>query len=178
MNLSSCATGANLGGWLVMEDWLFPNVPLLRLGARGIESNQELDYIARMARRKIDAVASMHAHWNTYLDPDLLGASRPPDSLQRLRAAGVTQLRIPVGWWAFEAPVGGSSHLDRGLTADGFVSGGIVYLHALLRHLRPLGMTAVIDMHSLPGGAVRNMGYTGRYFSSAEAFTGAARQGL
>ena len=173
MNLSSCATGANLGGWLVMEDWLFPNVPLLRLGARGIESNQELDYIARMARRKIDAVASMHAHWNTYLDPDLLGASRPPESLQQLRAAGVTQLRIPVGWWAFEAPVGGSSHLDRGLTADGFVSGGIVYLHALLRHLRPLGMTAVIDMHSLPGGAVRNMGYTGRYFSSAEAFTGA-----
>ena len=34
-------------------------------------------------------------------------------------------------------------------------------------------MTAVLDMHSLPGGAVRNMGYTGRYFSSAEAFTGA-----
>ena len=34
-------------------------------------------------------------------------------------------------------------------------------------------MTAVVDMHSLPGGAVRNMGYTGRYFPSADAFDGA-----
>ena len=29
---ASYVNGANLGGWLVMENWLFPNVLLLRLG--------------------------------------------------------------------------------------------------------------------------------------------------
>ena len=97
-------TGANLGGWLVMEDWLFPNVPLMRLGMAGIEDNQEYDYVRRMVSRGIDAVATMQNHWNTYLSPDLLSATEPPEVLQQLKAAGATRVRIPVGWWAFEAP--------------------------------------------------------------------------
>ena len=32
MHNASYATGANLGGWLVLENWLFPNILLLRLG--------------------------------------------------------------------------------------------------------------------------------------------------
>ena len=90
--------------------------------------------------------------------------------------------RIPVGWWAFEAPatsgcngaeVQDPSYLTPGMTADGFVTGGCVYLLALLRWLKALGMRAMIDMHSLPGGAVKNMGYTGRHFDAARFFDGA-----
>ena len=182
----SYSSGANLGGWLVMEDWLFPNVPLMRFGTEGIRDNQEHDFIRRMQRRGIDPVATMQHHWNTYLCDDLLGATEPPALLRQLRDAGVSRLRIPVGWWAFEAPVvepdqeiqppllaselrsaagarrrrmvSDVGYNDAGLTADGFVTGGVRYLRALLRWLKPLGMRAVLDMHSLPGGATKNVG--------------------
>ena len=197
----SYSSGANLGGWLVMEDWLFPNVPLMRFGTEGIRDNQEHDFIRRMQRRGIDPVATMQHHWNTYLCDDLLGATEPPALLRQLRDAGVSRLRIPVGWWAFEAPVvepdqeiqppllaselrsaagarrrrmvSDVGYNDAGLTADGFVTGGVRYLRALLRWLKPLGMRAVLDMHSLPGGATKNVGYTGRYFENARFFEGA-----
>lgn len=168
-------TGANLGGWLVLENWLFPNVLLLRLGEKGIADNQELDYVQRMRSRGIDAVATMHAHWNGFLGGDLLNATSPPPRLQALAAAGVTTVRIPVGYWALQAPEGATAEAYDvpGFTAEGFVTGGSVYLLAAMRWLRVLGIQAVVDMHSLPGGAVAHMGYTGRYFESADAFAGA-----
>ena len=64
------------------------------------------------------------------------------------------------------------SYEQPGYQSDGFVTGGSVYLRALLKWFKPLGLRAVIDMHSLPGGSVRNMGYTGRYFEHAEFFNG------
>jgi hypothetical protein len=140
--------GANLGGWLVMENWLFPNVLLLRLGHEGIADNQEIDYIARMRQRGIDAVRSMHAHWDSFLcdagDAGLLRATAPPAKLAALAAAGVTAVRIPVGYWALEEPVepaawpvnpvggplGRAPYEQAGLSRDGFVTGGAVYLRA------------------------------------------------
>ena len=232
MGAMAYTNGANLGGWLVMENWLFPNVPLLRLGLHGSNDNQEWDYIARLCERGMDAVATMHRHWNTYLSDDLLHSHNPPQKLLELRQMGVNELRIPVGWWAFMPPESAScdcfgsvchsrgaspsarslidehgaheraehpraasgraappalathkgwaaasaglgSYAQPGVTADGFVTGGAVYLRALLAWCGRLNMTAVIDMHALPGGAVKNMGYTGRYFSEARFFTGA-----
>ena len=188
---ASYVNGANLGGWLVMENWLFPNVLLLRLGDAGITNNQELDYIWRMRERGIDEVASMHAHWNTFLGGKLLDATEPPPQLKALAAAGVEAVRIPVGWWALEEPAeeydgpeavasGSSAPAVRakyerpGVTSDGFVTGGALYLRALVKWLKVLNMRALVDMHSLPGGAVRTMGYTGAYFRAARAFDGAA----
>ena len=172
---SEYAAGANLGGLFVLENWLFPNILLLRLGERGIIDNQEWDYVQRMRERGIDAVASMHAHWNGFLGGDLLKDSSPPLRLVELAAAGVSVVRIPVGYWALQAPAGApaEAYEEPGLTAEGFVTGGARYLHAVVRWLKVVGMRAVVDMHSLPGGAVMNMGYTGRYFPSAEAFAGA-----
>ena len=95
-----------------MENWLFPNVLLLRLGKSGIADNQELDYILRMRERGIDAVASMHTHWGQFLGDGgerksggLLKTTTPPAKLAALAAAGVTAVRIPVGWWAVEEPI-------------------------------------------------------------------------
>lgn len=181
----SYVNGANLGGWLVLENWLFPNVLLLRVGTKDIVDNQELDYIGRMRARGIDAVRSMHAHWDGFLcDPgeSLLHGTSPPAKLVRLAAAGFDAVRIPIGWWALEAPteradwkVGDAraAYEQPGFTRDGFVTGGAVYLRAVVRWLKVLGLRAVIDMHSLPGGAVRSMGYTGAYFRDAQAFDGA-----
>ena len=109
----------------------------LRGVARGSRATRSLDYIARMARRKIDAVASMHAHWNTYLDPDLLGASRPPEfRLAKLRAARHAA--------AHPGRLVGLRSASRRLESRArprahgrrLRERQLVYLHALLRHLR------------------------------------------
>ena len=187
MGTATYTPGANLGGWLVMENWLFPNVLLLRMGSKGIVDNSELDYLLRMRERGIDDVGSMHDHYNQFLGvgpngEGLLEATAPPPRLAALAAAGVKSVRIPIGYWSLEAPtqevrvLGGDFAHDYerpGVTSEGFVTGAATYLRAACRWLRVLNMTAVVDMHSLPGGAVRNMGYTGRYFPSAEAFEGA-----
>ena len=38
-----------------------------------------------------------------------------------------------------------------------------MYLEKLLKLLKQAGMHAYLDMHALPGGAVKQMGYTGTY---------------
>ena len=180
---SSYVNGANLGGWLVLENWLFPNILLMHIGKSEID--EELDYIVRMRERGIDAVRTMHAHWDGFLcDPgeSLLHGSSPPAQLVRLAAAGVNAVRVPVGWWALEEPLEAAEwrptearapYEQPGFTRDGFVTGGAVYLRAFVRWLKVLGLKAIVDMHSLPGGAVRGMGYTGAYFGDARAFDGA-----
>jgi len=179
--------GTSLGGWMVMEAWLYPNILLVQgvspAVSPAVKGNQELDYINRMRSVDIDAIASMRALWNTYVVDDLLGSDNPDISrLVALKQAGVKYIRIPVGWWIMEAPTdvppqyaregGNYTMRDPGYTVDGFVSGGIVFVEKLLGLLKKLGMRAYIDVHSLPGGAVANMGYTGKFFPQAEFFDG------
>ena len=149
--------GTSLGGWMVMEAWLFPNVLLVQ-GVTpdvnpAIKGNQELDYITRMRAVDIDAVASMHNLWNTYVVEDLLGPNPDISRLIAMKAAGVNTIRIPVGWWIMEPPVEVPSeykhhhlhnytHRDKGFTKNGFVSGGIVYVEKMLKILKKLGMRA------------------------------------
>jgi hypothetical protein len=176
--------GVNLGGWLVMEAWLFPNVPLMHAGRLGLRENQEWDYISRMRHLHIDAIRTMHNLWNSYLMPDLMGATDPGPWLRDLRARGVSHVRVPVGWWITEAPTEVPdpyrnkpvpTNREWGYTKDGFVTGAIVYLEQLLRLLKKVGIRVLIDMHALPGGQVKQMGYTGRWFESADFFNGADR---
>ena len=107
--MASYTAGSNLGGWLVMENWLFPNVLLLRMGSNGIADNSELDYLIRMRERGIDDVGTMHDHYNGFLGlgahgEGLLEATAPPPRLAALAAAGVRSVRIPMGYWSLEAP--------------------------------------------------------------------------
>ena len=62
------------------------------------------------------------------------------------------QVRIPVGYWITEPPVGGSSAYEYGFSAEGFVTGGLNHLQAMLPKLRTRGITALLDVHSLPCG--------------------------
>lgn len=162
-----------------MEAWLFPNVPLAHAGRLGLRENQEWDYIDRMRHLKIDAILSMHNLWNGYLVPDLMAAQDPGPYLRRLQKHGVSHVRIPVGWWITEAPTDVPPQYQNdepptnrhwGYTKDGFVTGGIVYLEQILRLLKQLGLRALIDVHALPGGQVKRMGYTGKWFESADFF--------
>ena len=68
-----------------------------------IEADSELDFVIQMRRARGDAVAiaTMRNHWARYLDEGMLDTAV---------ALGVNAVRVPVGYWIVDAPVGGSSH--------------------------------------------------------------------
>merc|ERR1719453_6261 len=83
-----------------------------------IEANSELDFVAALRKEKGDeyAIATMKNHWSGYLTDEMLDAAQ---------ALGVDTARIPVGFWIMDAPEGGSSPLEYGISPEGFVPGGI-----------------------------------------------------
>ena len=66
-----------------------------------------------------------------------------------LRASS-PQARIPVGFWIMDAPEGGSSPLEYGISPEGFVTGGLNHLKAMLAKLAQRGIGALVDLHAHP----------------------------
>ena len=142
--------GTSLGGWLVLEInpsarsstsspdvrpfWMFDQ----------IFAASELDFVSTLRAEQSDAFAvrTMRNHWEHYITDEMIDAA--VDDL------GVNAVRIPVGYWITDAPVGGASPLEYGFTHEGFVSGGLNHLQAMLPKLRARGVVALIDVHALP----------------------------
>jgi hypothetical protein len=59
---------------------------------------------------------------------------------------GITQVRIPVGYWMFEPDVGNNR------TQDGYVYGSYAKLVSLIRRIQYRSMSVIIVMSALPGG--------------------------
>ena len=108
-----------------------------------IEANSELDFVAGLRREHGDeyAIATMKNHWAGYITDEML------DAAQQM---GVSAMRIPVGYWIVDAPVGGSSPLEYGISPEGFVTGGLNHLHTMLVGLKRRGISALIDIHAHP----------------------------
>ena len=108
------------------------------------------------------AIATMKNHWQGYISDAALDA---------LATLGVSHARIPVGYWIIEAPVAlaaGADGLrrtptmyDYGFNHEGFVTGGINALEALLAKLKARGIKALVDLHALPGGSSQCQSYAG-----------------
>jgi len=138
--LASQATGAfvgvNLGGWLLMEDWIFPSYFV------GVVPPDEHGLIHKMGgNANPAAIQFMKRHWDTFLTEG---------DLDQLRLFGVTHVRIPVGYWLVDW------HQE-----DGFVDGGLPYLERCVRWLQQRGMRAVLDLHALPGAQTPHQSFTG-----------------
>merc|ERR1719197_1516593 len=105
-----------------------------------IEARSELDFVTALRSEHGDAyaIATMKNHWAGYISDKHLDAAQ---------ALGVDTVRIPVGFWIMDAPVGGASPLEYGLSPEGFVTGGLNHLHEMLVKLRRRGMTALVDIH-------------------------------
>ena len=141
--------GTSLGGWLVIEinpsrrsstsspdvrpAWMFDE----------LEAASELAFVTELRATHSDAFAirTMRNHWEHYISDEMLDAAR---------SIGVNAVRIPVGYWIVDAPRGGTSPLEYGISPEGFVTGGLNHLHAMLGRLRARGMVALIDVHALP----------------------------
>jgi len=124
--------GMNIGGWLVLESWLYPRW----YSQWGVECDVgEGPFIARLRAKGIDPVRVMNSLWDGWLQYSDLAA---------LAAAGITHVRIPVGYW-----IVGAEHLRPG--DPPFLPGGWPYLERALGWARSLGLQAVVELHAAPG---------------------------
>jgi len=134
-----------LGGWLVLEDWMWFKEML------GPGIKDEWTFIQRHGgTHSASAITILERHWDTFVTEK---------DLDRLLAWGITHVRIPIGWW-----------LVLYMEEAGFLHGGLRYLKRLLHWLKNRGMRAVIDLHALPGCQAANQGFTGRMHKKAWFF--------
>ncbi|GMI21744.1 hypothetical protein TeGR_g221 [Tetraparma gracilis] len=116
------------------------------------------------------AVDVIEAHRSSYISDSDLDA---------MRAAGITSVRMPVGWWAFipesledEAKViSDPAHPDRK-----FVTITQAFLKDQIERFESHGLDVLLDIHAFPGGSA-NGSYNGvypnepKFFSSPDLMT-------
>jgi glucan 1,3-beta-glucosidase len=136
--------GVNLGGWLVMEPWITPK--LFERANVGVTPNaddsmaivDEWTWHDASKAGLHDRTVMIEDHWNTWVTQD---------HLTRLRAAGITHLRVPIGYWYFNT--------SKRETFASSVASYPVALQALKRMVNewaaPLGFKVLLDMHTAPG---------------------------
>mmetsp|Transcript_22038 Transcript_22038/g.47472 ORF Transcript_22038/g.47472 Transcript_22038/m.47472 type:complete len:566 (-) Transcript_22038:346-2043(-) len=141
--------GVSLGGWLLMEinpgartstspldlrpKWMFDQ----------LEAQSELDFVTALRHEHGDAytIATMKNHWTHYISDA---------ALDDAKSLGVDTVRVPVGYWIMDVPVGGSSPLEYGFSPEGFVTGGLNHLGDMLKRLKARGMDVLLDIHAMP----------------------------
>jgi hypothetical protein len=133
--------GVNLGGWLVLESWMYPDwwkttgVPVW------LGEWQFCETLGKDRAREL-----LETHWDTWVTRK---------ELEDLKSAGITHLRVPIGYWILGEPY---------LKPDEpYVPGGFKYLLRLLKWCKELGLLAIIDLHGAPGAqnGNDNSGYSG-----------------
>jgi len=179
--------GVSLGGWLLMESsWMYDE----------FSAPAEADWVAEL-RKTSDAfaLATMKRHWSgarcwfcfsccccclfsplTFVCSGYL----PDAALDAAKAAGIDHVRIPVGYWSWDAPVTGFSGASATATAtayeygfnhEGLATGGLNHLEAMIAKLKTRGMRALVDLHAMPGGSSSCQSYSGLQVSKPYFWT-------
>lgn len=117
--------GVNLGGWLILEDWMTPNL----LGGLGIPDQFTWD---QRAAEDPDLMAKLKDHWATFITTD---------DINQIANAGLNTVRIPMGYW---------TALDGGRLGEPFLGGAYEYLDPVIQECAKLGITVLLTLHGLP----------------------------
>lgn len=75
---------------------------------------------------------------------------------KEMAARGITQVRLPVGWWAFAPESTESSSkliTDPAHPDKMFVTITQDFLRKVLGEIKDAGLTVLIDIHAFPGGS-------------------------
>lgn len=121
--------GVNLGGWLVLESWMYPNW----WKTTGVKTwLGEQQFVAALGKDK--AKDLLEKHWDSWVTKK---------DLQDLKDAGIEHLRIPIGYWIL-----GEEFLKPDET---YLPGAWPYLLRVLQWSKELGLKAIIDLHGAPG---------------------------
>jgi len=80
-SIPSPIRGVNIGGWLILEEWMNPDI----FSSTDAVDQWTFDEIA-------NANASLHEHWLTYFTEA---------DVNKIASWGINALRIPIGYWAY-----------------------------------------------------------------------------
>ncbi|OJD16323.1 hypothetical protein AJ78_03492 [Emergomyces pasteurianus Ep9510] len=116
--------GVNLGGWLVLEPWITPSV-FEEAGDGAVDEYTLSQILAGNAKSRLSR------HWDSWITAD---------DFAQIAAAGLTHVRIPIGYWAV-APLNG----------EPYIQGQVSYLDKAIRWAKESNLKVVIDLHGAPG---------------------------
>jgi len=117
--------GVNLGGWLILEKWMTPNV------FSGLPGDVNDEYALTRHLGYADAERRLRSHWDTWVtEADII----------KFKNAGLNHVRIPVGYWAFDIKSG-----------EPWVSGSWDYAVKAAGWCRTHGLQVMMDLHGAPG---------------------------
>lgn len=115
----SILRGVNLGAWLVLEKWMAPDV------FRGTDAPDEYSLCLALGNR---ARSRLDQHRETFITAD---------DFRWIRNCGLNAVRLPVGYWALEAP-------------KPFVSAAR-FVDFALDQAGQNGLKLILDLHGAPG---------------------------
>ncbi|PGH17941.1 hypothetical protein AJ79_00840 [Helicocarpus griseus UAMH5409] len=116
--------GVNLGGWLVLEPWITPSL-FEEAGEAAVDEYTWSKTLAGNAKSRLTK------HWDSWISSA---------DFEQIAAAGLTHVRIPIGYWAV-APVDG----------EPYVQGQIDYLDKAIGWARDSNLKVIVDLHGAPG---------------------------
>ncbi|WFD20538.1 RNA helicase [Malassezia caprae] len=122
------AFGVNLGGWLMLERWMYEDW-MVQVG--GPNAWDELRMSQRLGDRMVDVLNAHMDSWITESD------------LDRIQSLGMNMLRVPIGYWPFLStrttgePYRNATQLD--------------HLSSLMHWAWKRGLYILLDLHAMPG---------------------------
>ena len=117
--LGSKLRGVNLGGWLVLEKWMVPAV------YRGVNAPDEYELCMVLGGQ---ARARLQRHRETFITAE---------DFRWFKERGLNAVRLPVGYWAMEAPKPFVEAAD--------------FVDFALEQSRQNGLKLLLDLHGAPG---------------------------
>ena len=126
--------GANLGGWLLLEPWITPEI-FREVNVDGDSIVDEWTY-AQYVDEEF-ATEKLKTHWETFITKA---------DLEILANAGISHIRIPIGYWAVDVLDGEPFPQPQDDSA-----GILFHLKQACIWAEELDMKVLLDLHGAPG---------------------------
>lgn len=122
------AFGVNLGGWLVLERWMYED---WMIQAGGPNAWDEYRMSQQLGDRMTDVLNAHMDSWITESD------------LDRIQSYGMNMLRVPIGYWPF---------LSTRVTGEPYRNATqLDHLSNLMHWAWKRGLYIILDLHAMPG---------------------------
>ena len=131
--------GVNTGGWLLLEPWITPHLfEEVNVGDNADKIVDEYTYAQYLEEDFYKG--RLKLHWDSFVTRE---------DFEKVSAAGVTHVRIPVGYWYWDVEEGEPFPAPN--TDESDDHNPLFYLKRAMVWLDELDMKAEIDLHAGPG---------------------------
>lgn len=113
--------GVNIGGWLVLEPWITPAI-FEEVGDAAVD-----EWTLTEVLGKENAKDRLLKHWGSFVSQT---------DFDEIAAAGLTHVRIPVGYWAVIP-----------LNDEPYVNGQLDFLDRAVFWAQSAGLQVIVDLH-------------------------------